>query len=96
MSGQGVTAATATRLGNLSGVLGLALARWAERDLAKGADACQVRAGNEAMATIDDALTALHRLRGQLVTERRADSGARAARADAMLAEARKRREEDR
>ena len=42
------------------------------------------------MATIDDMLTALHRVRGQLVAERRADADAAAVRANALLAKARR------
>jgi hypothetical protein len=80
---------SAAQLENLAAVLGSALAEWAERDPAAGATAAQTGAANTAMAAIDDALSTLHRVRQQLVTERRADQDATAARVDAMLAERR-------
>jgi hypothetical protein len=80
------TSQAAGRLENLAGVLGSALTRWAERDRDGGANADQVRAGSEAMAAIDDAMAELHRVRGRLVAERRADFDATMARTDAMLA----------
>jgi hypothetical protein len=83
-----------TQLENLAVVLGHAMAEWSERDRAAGATASQVRAGNTAVAAIDDMLAVLHRMRGQMVAERRADQDIQATRADAMLAEARARRSE--
>jgi hypothetical protein len=80
------------RLDAMTGVLGVALAQWAVRDDTKAQPEIR-QAANTAMATVDDMLTALHRARQQLVTEIRASDDASAARADAMLAEARERRE---
>jgi hypothetical protein len=80
------------RLDAMTGVLGVALAQWAIRDDTKAQPEIR-QAANTAMATVDDMLTALHRARQQLVTEIRASDDASAARADAMLAEARERRE---
>jgi hypothetical protein len=77
------------RLENLAVALGSALAEWAERDQAAGATAAQIGSANLAMATIDDMLAELHRIRGRLVAERRADSDATAARVDRMLGERR-------
>jgi hypothetical protein len=82
----------ARRLDNMTGVLGVALAQWAVRDDTKPQPEVR-QAANVAVATIDDMLTALHRVRQQLVTEVRQSDDASLARADAMLAEARERRE---
>jgi hypothetical protein len=51
-----------------------------------------VKAGHDAIEAIDELIRDLHKLRGQLVTELRADEDMRAARVDAMLTEARARR----
>jgi hypothetical protein len=56
-------------------------------------DAEAIKAGHGAIEAIDELIRDLHTLRQQLVTEIRADEGARAVRVDAMLAEARARRE---
>ena len=52
-----------------------------------------IKAGHEAAEAIDKLIRDLHSLRGQLVSELRADEDARAVRVDAMLAEARARRD---
>jgi len=52
-----------------------------------------IRAGHAAIEVIDQIIRDLHTLRGQLVTELRADEDATAARIDAMLAESRDRRD---
>jgi hypothetical protein len=84
---------SAARLENLAGVLGSALTEWAERDQAKGATAEQIHAANLAIATIDDALALLHRVRSGLIGEYRADSDERAVRVDQLLEDRRARRE---
>ena len=81
------------RLRNLAGVLGVALAQWAGRD--EGGPGRR-RAANEAMAIVDDMLSALQEARRELATEMRAYDDAAAARADQLIEEARKRREEGR
>lgn len=53
----------------------------------RGADA--IKAGHGAVKVIDEIIRDLHVLRGQLVSELRADDDANATRVDAMLAEAR-------
>jgi hypothetical protein len=80
------------RLVNLAGVLGLAVAQWAGRD---SGGPGRRRAANEAMAVIDDMLTALQQARRELAAEMRAYDDATAARADQLLDEARARREEE-
>lgn len=60
----------------------------------RNADA--IKAGHGAIEAIDELIRHLHGVRSQLVTELRADEDARAVRVDAMLAEARARREADR
>ena len=67
------------------GVLGIALAQWAVRDDTKAQPEIR-QAANVAVATVDDMLATLHRLRGQLVSEVRQSDDASAARADALLA----------
>ena len=79
------------RLVNLAGVLGIALRQWAGRD---DGGPGRRRAANEAMAMIDDMLTALQEARRELAAEMRAYDDAALARADQMLDEARARREE--
>jgi hypothetical protein len=73
------------RLENLSGVLGVALAYWADR-----ADATDKGAARSAAITgcdaIDSMLAALHSARAQLLGEVRAHDDATAARVDALLA----------
>jgi len=66
-------------------VLGLALAQWRVRDDTKAQPEIR-QAANLVMAAIDDMLSTLHRLRGQLVSEIRASDEASAARVDALLA----------
>lgn len=46
-----------------------------------------IRSGHEAVQQIDKIISELHQLRGQLITEIRADQDARAKRIDKMLAE---------
>jgi hypothetical protein len=53
----------------------------------RSADA--IKAGHGAVEVIDEIIRDLHALRGQLITEIRADQDARAARVDALLAERR-------
>jgi hypothetical protein len=57
----------------------------------RSADA--IKAGHGAIEAIDELLGELRRLRSQLVDELRPDADARAVKIDAMLAEARARRE---
>ncbi len=52
-----------------------------------------IRAGHGAIEVIDEAIRELQEIRGLLVAELRQDEDARAARVDAMLAEARARRD---
>jgi hypothetical protein len=80
------------QLENLAGVLGDALATWRTRDVSKARPGVR-QAANTALAAIDDMLAGLHRVRQQLVSEVRAYDDAAGARVDAMLAEARARRE---
>jgi len=70
------------------GVLGIAVSQWAIRDDTKAQPEIR-QAANAAMATVDDMLSTLHRLRGQLVTEIRQSDDASAARADLLLAKCR-------
>jgi hypothetical protein len=83
--------AAAHRLVNLAGVLGMALRQWEGRD---DGGPVRRRAANEAMAVIDDMLTALHEARRELAAEMRAYDDAALKRADQLLDEARARREE--
>jgi hypothetical protein len=55
-----------------------------------------VRAGHGAIDVIDEITRDLYRLRDQLITELRTDEDVRGRRVDAMLAEARARREDGR
>ena len=75
------------------GVLSQALDAWSEREVAAGATASQTRAGHQAVAAIDDMINVLYKVRARLVPELRAGADERARRVDAMLAEARARRE---
>lgn len=86
---------TPWRLENLAGELGVALATWTTRDDTKAQPAVRI-AANTAMDAIDAMLAELYRARQQLVTEIRVSDDATAARVDALLAEARVRREADR
>jgi len=70
------------------GVLGVAVAQWSVRDDSKAQPEIR-QAANVAMAAVDDMLSTLHRLRGQLVTEIRQSDDASAARADALIAKCR-------
>jgi hypothetical protein len=74
-----------TLLDSQLAVLGLALAQWAIRDDSKAQSEIR-KAASTAMAAVDDMLSTLHRLRGQLVSEIRRSDDASEARADAMLA----------
>jgi hypothetical protein len=56
-------------------------------------NAAAIKAGQGAVEAIDELIRHLHTLRGQLIDELRADEDARTVRVDAMLAEARARRE---
>lgn len=67
------------------GVLGVAVAQWAVRDDSKPQPEIR-QAANAAMATVDDMLATLHKLRGRLVTEIRVSDDASIARADELLA----------
>jgi hypothetical protein len=58
-------------------------------------DADAITAGHGAVKAIDAMLRELHVLRSRLITELRQDEAARAKRVDAMLAEARARRESE-
>jgi hypothetical protein len=73
------------RLENLSGVLGVALAYWADREDATDKGAAR-SAANTACDAIDNMLAALHSARQQLVAEVRAHDDATAASVDALLA----------
>jgi hypothetical protein len=66
------------------GVLGVAVAQWAVRDDSNAQPEIR-QAANVAVATVDDMLATLHRLRARLVTEIRTSDNASAARADALL-----------
>ena len=86
----------ATPLDDELGLMNVHLAVWMARDDSK-ADASVVRAGNQVMDSIDAMLRQLHQLRARMVTERREDQDAAAARADALLQRARQLpQEEDR
>lgn len=78
----------ARQMDAITGVLGPALAAWATRDEAQAQPGVR-QAANTAMAAIDDMLAALHRVRGQLVTEVRRFDDASLARADELLARCR-------
>ena len=52
-----------------------------------------IRAGHGAIETIDEIVRELYRLRDQLITELRTDAEVHGRRADAMIAEARARRD---
>lgn len=73
-----------TSLDSQLAVLGLALAQWGARDDSKAQPEIR-QAANLAMAAVDDMLTTLHRLRGQLSAEVRQSDDAASARVDAML-----------
>jgi hypothetical protein len=70
------------------GVLAFTLARWETRDDAKPQPEVR-QAANTAMTEIDRMLAELHEMRSRLVGEIRASDAAAAARADAVLANAR-------
>jgi hypothetical protein len=76
------------RLENLSGVLGVALAYWADRADATDKGAAR-SAANTACDAIDNMLAVLHQARRELVAEVRAHDDATAARVDALLASCR-------
>lgn len=73
------------RLDGLSGTLGVALARWADRADATDKGAAR-SAANTAADTIDAMLAVLHSARQQLTSEVRVHDDATAARVDALLA----------
>jgi hypothetical protein len=70
--------------------LGKALAAWAKRDDPKAQWGVR-RSANEAVAALDDMLSALHKIRQQLTGEMRRFDDAAIARAAALLAECRAR-----
>jgi len=76
------------------GVLAVSLAQWAVRDDSKP-DAEARQAANTAMDAVDAMLRELHELRARLVSEIRASDDAAAARADQLLAQCRRLRQED-
>jgi hypothetical protein len=78
-------AAAASRLENLAGVLGIALAYWADRDQATDRGAAR-SAADTACDAIDNALAVLHTARRQLAAEVAAHDEAMAAMVDALLA----------
>lgn len=67
------------------GVLGIAVAQWAIRDDSKAQPEIR-QAANAAMATVDDMLATLHKLRSRLVPEIRVSDDASIARTDELLA----------
>jgi hypothetical protein len=67
------------------GILGVALARWAERDDTKAQPEVR-QAANTAAAAIDVMLARLYAARSALVTEMRQSDDAAAARGDALRA----------
>jgi hypothetical protein len=71
-------------LGGQLGRLSVQLGAWEDRDDTE-AQPDVVRAGNEALSTIDAMLAGLHRLRSQLVTEVREHQDAMARRTDEIL-----------
>ena len=84
----------ATPLGEELGLLDVNLAIWMARDDTK-ADASVTRAGNQVLDSIDAMLRQLHQLRARMVAERREDQDTAAARADALLAELGRRRQQE-
>ena len=76
------------RLEDPMGVLSVALGQWEDRDDTKAQPEVR-RAANTAMDAIDGMLRDLHAMRSRLVGEIRDSDDAAAARADAMLANAR-------
>jgi hypothetical protein len=70
------------------GILGVALARWAERDDAKAQPEVR-QAATTAMDAIDAMLAKLYAARSILATEMRQSDEATAARVDALLARTR-------
>jgi hypothetical protein len=76
------------------GLLNVNLAVWIARDDSK-ADASVTRAGNQVLDSIDAMLSQLHQLRGRMVAEYREDQDTAAARADALLAELGRRRQQE-
>ena len=75
------------------GLLNVNLAVWIARDDNK-ADASVTRASNQVLDSIDAMLSQLHQLRARMVAERREDQDI-AARADALLAELGRRRQQE-
>jgi len=75
------------KLEDPTGVLAVALAQWEARPDGRPAPDAR-RAANTAMDSIDELLAALHGIRSRLVTEIRVSDDATAARADALLSNA--------
>jgi hypothetical protein len=74
-----------TRLHDEIGTLGVALARWSERDDTRPQPEIR-QAANTAVDAVDELTRRLFALRRRLVTEIRASDNATAARVDALLA----------
>ena len=87
-TGRGLADATG-RLGDLLGVLGVALAQWAARDDSKPEPEIR-RAANTAMDSVDAMLAELHGLRADLIGQIRRSDDLAAERADALLARTRR------
>ena len=83
----------AGQLAGLAADLGVLIARWGTDTAAGEREPDAIRAGHAAVEAIDDMLRELHRARHKLTAAIRADQDATAAQVDAMLAEARARRE---
>lgn len=100
MSGTGVWNTGA--LEDLTSLIAVRVAAWNHCEYPENVPAAgehsaeAIKAGHGAVDAIDELIRELHALRGQLVDEMRTDQDATAARVDAMLAEARTRREADR
>jgi hypothetical protein len=92
---------TAAALEDLAAVLAGRVAAWnhgaGPEDVPGpgGHDADAITAGHRAVTAIDQMLRELHLLRARLIVELRQDEAARAARVDAMLEQARDRRESE-
>lgn len=89
-------------LEELTGLIGVEVAAWNHMEYPENVPAAgehnaeAIKAGHGAVEAIDELLRGLHVLRSQLIDELRADADVRAVKVDAMLAEARARRETDR
>ena len=85
-------------LEDLAGLLGVRIAAWNHMQYPENVPAAgehnadAITAGHGAIKVIDEIIRDLHKLRGQLVDELRADSDEHDRRVDVMLADARTRR----